>query len=918
MVCSRGLRAQQQNEVTIVAIDTLVNVANDQLADVAYEVVNNGSEKFSGGLHFYVPKQLRIVNKDHLPLYLSPGEKKYIVVKVYAKSNATAGSINCQAQLFNNSRTFIVDRVTKINVISKREVRASLTQSEMPLPQRGEAINIPLGVANMGNTRQHVSLVIAYPAVLNDETNASIALVMPPFSDTVIYFKRRVTAAMRQLDMVKVNIAGIYEDGDFFASQSLILQDVRSKRNFFQGNNLRSSSGLPNSISLGVQNLGTFGEAYFLRSNGEYKLGDATLSYNLNMLQWKAGGLPTQINNTWINYENKGLGIHLGNISNIGEVNLNGRGAEVYFNDTNSKKGISIGFVDKSFNLIGTKANNYSFGKSAWLTLKHTDKKLNASSMFLYDTEQFFKTKSLIWINDAQWNITDGLQASARLGLAGTQPDNVVDEKHIGSMLIGASLSGFISKRLSISIDNHYSSGYFPGTRRGTTMLNERLSYHFLKSSIFASYNNYNYQPRFINSGIDNFLGTYTQTQIAEFGFMHSLNTAFSYSISPAGYKEKGSWLGAVGATNLELEAARLNAMISVTSAVLKQSLSLRLEGGQYKTTAMSAADWQYRASLNWNYKMFRMTATAQHGLFLLAESFRQDITPEKFYRYSISPMVSTTLFNKKLLLEGGVNFYKDNYIDNLVYLGLLQYDFRKTRLFGHFQYSTFNNSASYNNIMLGLTRTLPGSSPDGKMHKNELSVLAFRDYNGNGIFDDGDKVAANEQVFINGTLFNTNSNGSVTYSRLPDGNYRIRLSPQNGWYAEGQEVLLTNKSKTKLNIALKQTGTVLGNISFQDEEDENLNYAVHKDKAVQTIVAVNERGNSIVTKTNDNGHYVLYLPAGKYQLSVIGLPSQIESATNSIAVELSAGKTIEQINFVLKVKQRKIEVKKFGKKTTE
>lgn len=906
------LSAQQGREDVLFRVtDSVIDVSNEQLADITYEVENKGGNSFSGGLHFYVPKEVRIVNKDHLSLYLEAGAKKYVVVKVYIKGNAPAGLIKCYAQLSNNSNTLLKDGVAILRIAGKKDVRSVLTQPDMVLPERGAEISIPVRVSNKGNTTQKVSIVAAFPGELHDKINSSISLSLPEFSDTVIFFTRKVNAALKQMEEVKVGISGIYENGDFFSSHTLILQDPKNRRRFGASNALSYKSGLPNSVSLGVQNLGTNGEAYFVRSNGDYQLGGGNLSYNVNALKWKAEGIPTQVNNTWVNYERKGLGLHLGNITSIGEINLNGRGAELYYNDTVLKKGIAVGFIDKSFNLISV-GNNYSLGQAAWLSLRHTGRKVFASTQLIYDTDNYFKTKSLTWLNEGTWNIKDGLQLKAKAGLASTQTET---EGNIGSSLIGAGINGFITERISVLSDNFYSSGYFPGTRRGVTTFNERISYHFKRSSIAATYSNYEYNPRYSISGFNSIYGTYTHIQNAELVFMQYVSPVFSYSIAPVGYKERGTWRSVAGIRDLTLEAARLNGQVSFTSLALRQSVSLRLEGGQYRTSLMPDGTWQYRTTFNWNYSIFRLSATAQRGLFLLAESFREDIAPGKFYRYSLSPMLSKTFLQKKLLVEAGVNYYKDNVLANTTYTAYLQYDFRHLRLFGNFQYSNFNNLSSYTNIMLGLTRTLPQSNPAGKEYNNSLSVFVYKDYNSNGIYDAGDSVSADNWVYINRTLFGTDSKGRLVYRKLPDGMYNVNLPTRSGWYAADQEILLDKKSKKDIEIALQQTGTLAGRISFEESEDSELTFSIHKNKAIQTIVATASDGKSVITKTNDDGQYILYLPAGQYHIAIIDLPAQVESTNNNQEVTITSGKTVSDINFNLRVKQRKVEVKKFGGK---
>jgi hypothetical protein len=124
----------------------------------------------------------------------------------------------------------------------------------------------------------------------------------------------------------------------------------------------------------------------------------------------------------------------------------------------------------------------------------------------------------------------------------------------------------------------------------------------------------------------------------------------------------------------------------------------------------------------------------------------------------------------------------------------------------------------------------------------------------------------------------------------------------------------LKDKEEVTLQIPLRQTGTVSGKISY--EFDELLSYSTLKELAGQTITAINEEGKTFEGKTDDNGQFMLYLPTGKYTMTVSSASSQIAVipvGNNHQPLVVKPGEIINGADFILKVKQRKIEIKKFG-----
>lgn len=898
------------DDIRLVLDDTAVVVQNEQLVDISIKIENDAQVDFEGILKVSAGEGVKIISKDQINIKVEKGKSIFFSAKVFVLSSAKAGKVPVYLKL-SDSKT--LPREAKLDLIlpGKKDMRIHIDETSILLPEKGEMLNVPVHIENLGNTTQQALLVVAFPTQLGDKTNKAIHFALRPFSDTVITVSRKTTGEMYRLEDFYITITGIYANGEYFSTNLIAVQTAKSSRKYGTKYTNGFNQYTPNSITIGAQNISSANEAYFIRGAGDFELDKGRLGFSLNATKWKDPSTPALVNNTWIDYEYKGLGARLGNIVNTGEVNLNGRGVEAYYSDTSIHKRISVGYLDKSYNLIDNNAN-FSFGQSAWASVAHDKNRLRASSMVVYDTDPYYQTRSIIWVNEGGLKISDRLIAQAKVGAANSlNTENTKEQR--GSFMLSGGLNGYLSKNVSISSDNYYSSGYFPGTRRGVFSLNERINWNIGESTLWIAGSRYNYAPQYLQIPGSVIFGTNTTTENGELGIMRSLGKSAKISLAPAWYREQGNWSSLIGQEGNSMEAWRLGGSFIWLNPVSKQNLTFRIDAGRYTTTRLSGYQWQYRGSLAWSYDFFKLTLIGQRGDFFLAETFRTHGSSDPTYRINISPSLSQQFFRKKLLAEGGMTYYQDNSVKSLFYTAQLSYNLGKTRFFANVQYNTVNSTSSYNNIQAGITRYFYQAPKEEKNNKCGIELFVFRDYNSNGVFDGGDSIVAGHLVVIENTIFATDDKGMIYYKKLPPGNYKVTLPIQKGWYAADRSIELAPKGQAMINIPLQQTGALVGTITF--EYDELLSYAVGKQKGNQTIIATNSQGNTITTRTDENGQYILYLPAETYTVSIINLPSQIECANNNQKVAISSGTTTSNINFKLKVKQRKLEVKKFGGK---
>lgn len=903
--------AQVQRDVVISLTDSIHEVHNEELKDVTIKIENKGTSVFKGAIHLYCSKGARVATKPDMPVEVAPGKSLFVPAKLYIGRTTLAGDITYSAQLFNDRRTKIAETTASLRLTGSKLMQAFFTNNEIIMPGTGKEIQVMVQVSNRGNTAQEANIVIAYPTELHDPVNKAIKLTVPPFTDTLISFPRKVTKDMANLEYMDITVYGVYSSGDYFSIASASVQSLKSKKRFGR-KMLNNYVQQTNYISLGTQNSFSDNESYFLRGKGDYAFHDGNITFSLNIFKWKSSGMPTLINDTWLGLEYRNFGLRVGNIIQNGELSYNGRGAEMYYyTDSARQNKIYAGYLDKSFNLINTQQGSASFGRAAWVGMLQRKGKLLNNTTISYDEDKYALSKSVLAVNDATWHINDLLFASAKIGIANSA-SSVEEDKSRQSFSIGGSINGSLSKVISISSDNLYASGYYPGTRRGTLSLNERINFRLKQTTLSAGYMYNHIDPRYFSISNISFRSN-NKSSTAELSVSRSFKN-INLALTSQYYREDGNWYYISGMIPGSMSALRLSASASMADIATRQNIMLRTDVGRYTTSFMSGYRWQFRANLAYSYRFLRLAANMQKGNFYLSEAFQEFAGGQSDLRVNITSSVSKGFFNNKLRADAGIAYYKDFYISSVMYNGSLNCNLGTTHLFATIQYNTFVSSTSYRNIQFGITQLLPQARKEEVLNKGTIRLLVFYDVNGNGSYDAQDSVAKGYMGSINKVLFVTDKEGRIAYNRLPDGEYNIYFPTQKGWYGPDQFVVVKGKEENELQVALRQTGTISGGISY--EFNELLSVGTTKDLAGQTITATDKEGKTFETKTDDNGSYVIYLPTGSYTITVNNLPAQIEvipSGEHKQPLEVRSGQSIDKVDFLLKVKQRKIEVKKFG-----
>jgi len=111
----------------------------------------------------------------------------------------------------------------------------------------------------------------------------------------------------------------------------------------------------------------------------------------------------------------------------------------------------------------------------------------------------------------------------------------------------------------------------------------------------------------------------------------------------------------------------------------------------------------------------------------------------------------------------------------------------------------------------------------------------------------------------------------------------------------------------------MQQTGIVRGKVEY--ELSSNLEYQVSANLFGFTLIFNHENGQMFTVKTNDRGEYTAFLPVGNYTFHLVenSLPEHVYAKTYLNKITVEKEQNIEYEPLILKIRERKVNIKRFG-----
>ncbi|GEM_PF-662509 len=912
-------------------VDSVVSGANGDIIGLTVALANDAASAVAGQLHLVLPDAVRLLGSRAPGVQLAARSRQYLPVKLQVNATAAAGQYPIVIQWTDTAGHIQTSAQTMLHVLPKRAVWLQALNANELMRQVGDSLSIRVLVRNGGNTAERVRLVVSTPNQQGGRRFLSKELELPAAIDTTVVFGYLIDQQLIRLERFTVNIAGLYVNEEVFGNTTVNVQNASASRRYEDP--ARTGSDLwsyrRNYASFIARNPFDDNRSWQLNGQGSYHLAQGRLDFSAFAYQWGAGDGAPVLHNTWVNFERNNNGVTIGNIAENLETFVNGRGVKVYFADSLKSEHLEIGLVDQTFDLLGSDHRpDFGNGFTAYVRTRLGEgipERKRYIGTAIYERKPYDNSESFLYMSTfdlLRQAVHDKVRLVADFGPALTRPLHGAPKADdyrpaaAGGIHLHANFAQF-----TVSSTNYYSTGYYPGIRRGALQLNQRISRPVKRSNVWAGYSLYEYAPRYFES--QSYYRNDFLLSRAEMGVSFPLNDFVSLSLVPLHEYEKGNYF--FGSDDMErpditLNAYRLNSTVNWRSRDYRQYAYLQLEGGLMQSSFTADEVWQLRTNLSYNYAWFNMNANLQRGSLSLIEAANNSYFGRgEAYRIGVSASARRDFIGKRVQTEAGLSYYDDSF-SGRSWSGNARVQYvatKKTSLFllGQlYQYNTAYYPGFFHaNIQVGIHQALPTGRENAPSKRGAIELFLYRDANHNGIFDDSEAPAANTMVMIDGAVFITGNDGKVTYNRVPYGSQEVRIPVQQGWYAPPANLQLAAK-RLRMAVGLQQVGTVGGSVRFQF--DARVSFAVDAALSGFTITAKSTTTDHVARAMTDaEGNYLLYLPAGNYEFTIMDskMPQHVyvEEPIQHVVVE--AGQTNAGPVFVLKVEEKQVEIKRFS-----
>ena len=907
-----------QTSAIKVVSETTIATTNEELLTVMVKIENTGGtfhqfELVSGG-----DKGIRILNGS-IPVKLQPQEKIFVPVKIYIEKTQPAGSSELTFSLKDSDKKTVARTVTELTIATKRSLKIIANNPQLIIERLGDSLRISTQVYNAGNLTEEVEITATFPQGYNSDQKERKKIIVEPFSNREVVFSKIIDKEMLKLEVFSVNISAKNANNEHFGNVMVMVQNALGNRRYIDPLNLNQylQRSSPNRVAYSTSNpFSEFSATHNLDLQTEVNIGNTKAGINMNGTYWPQRGGEIMVQNAWLKLENGPFGLQLGNINGTDlEVSLMGRGAQFSYSPVSTKKlSFTAGAVEKSYNLFDPFTNRSrgftAFAKSVY----GLNEEKTVSSEVIMDTDLF--QKGFIFKNGYEFhNNTDTFYSfDLGYGYARAEADEEVAKS---SLFLGFNYRKNWKKYVFTS-SNYYGSGYYPGLKKGSTVFEQRLSRNFEKLAVYAGYSLNIFEPRNIDPLYP--YNTSSKRSRIETGTNFSIAEGLSINLSSQIFVENSDIFlaNSYGPTTVDFRSAVLKSNLNYNTPDNRDRISLVYSQGAsyYRGLTKPRAIRQVQA--NWYRGNFMLSANYQDGTFMLYEGNVNGTLNSDTEKISAIANYRLPLLNKKLNMNFStfLNYERLNG-NSLSFSSTFDYKIRRaTKLFGTINYNQYSRndfSTANTYYQLGISQDLPTIGEETVKYKNGvIKVFTFYDLNNDTIYDPAvDQPAPEVKIKINNTLFISGSDGNITYRKVPYGDYALK-SLESKWYSDDRKIELAQK-EIFVTIPLGKTSVVQGTVVYQ--QTSKTQYDVQEILAGIPIIFNNDFGKSFKFYTNATGEYTAYLPLGNYEIfinnSILPQYVYIDDNLQRTTAEEGVAKVLNP--FILKVKEKKVQVKKFG-----
>ena len=911
-------KVKAQNSIDELVMDIRESYLNDQVVSHVVKIVNLSNEEFNGSLKFDTESEVSIISKNEREISIAPGDSSFHAFRLLVVKSLSAGAKTFKYSLTNANEELVIVKEKNYEIKVRENINLIADDAPLMIVNPEDSVRVNVIISNMGNMTEEVTLVFNVPEIRGIPTFTEMKLSLEPMTRKSHTFSFIASSNLLIKAQFPVHITAMKgKEKKLFGSKNVVVQNVSSDSKFREINAMQAffstMGSSDNSISFSYSQYNQYSNMMQLQGGGGFNLPAGYIQLKGNLYKYNTMDEPvaTSTSLTYKLYQNE---LTVGNLSEQMEMPMFGRGANIKFSDKESGKSLTFGAIDQNYNLFSSRSwftDYYSFYVKGEVGSNNYNKGTELSYLFqrnVYERANFHLS-SLKWNNKigANWNID--LSAHGAMG----DYDNIEGEKFTGAAELR--YSGNISDRVMINGSGYYSDPYFPGSRKGAINLSQSLSFRinndvslsgsigYYKTEPKSYTQNYNYNSE--NSNANIFLSLPKIKNVSNsIYYRHQGETSSSYSQY---YGTEESPLPN------SMKSNRLGWQWRWQNTRTKHSLYGTVEGGVYKNPMSNDLLYQAKSSLNYSYDWLNMDVSYQKGAYYLYEyvtSLRDDA---EYYKFTTSLSANKNI-SKNILLSSGINFTRDNYQGSVPSVNLsvnwLPLDNVALFMNSYWYRYEFVNSVNTYNVQVGLTYTFRNIQ-ENTGRKSKIIAQVYYDNNANNRFDHGDEPAEDYLVSLNRKVFISDKNGRIRYSNVPFGEFAIKPFKERSWSFDEKKVEV-DSYRTKINIPLKQSGTVQGSIKYM--EGEFTMNTTQRYEGIRFTITNNDGSITRTVVSDGSGNIITFLPNGVYTINLAKstLPEHTDCVNNEQVFQIEAGKLFKLEDFEIVVKEREINVKRF------
>lgn len=936
-----------QNKLTLRFAKQIVEFNRGELIANVLIVTNNLPEAKKFYVNFTIPIEWKVITKNHILYELQSGDSLIIPVYIVPREKFK-GSVRLIFYAFANDEQNNTLGMSYFYGLLNKNIRWTLTVSDKKiyLPHGAENMHFYYGLINESTDEQDIAVsaqIMKKNILLKDSQNLKIVKFpqvykLQPFQDTVIHLTFNKTKEPRNFRLVDIESYQPYSLGEakkyriYFNSVS---PNPAENKKYRSGNNIEfvelsdswtvnqfSSQSIPLLVDANIYNIigGQPMMNLFLRSETFFKdssllLFQSQFTFFSNYLSTK----PFENGVYYISYFAKKYNIQFGNINSglIGTPQV-GKGlkGEYYFSRNHH---IGFFYVAQP-ELFKIMPSTYSYG----LTHFYENKIIRINTILGRYINQNSNTNTEVANTNLLFKLFKKHSFGIRLG--GSHSLQLDSNYSKIGYFVGANYSGTLFPFWRISINGNYNSPDFG------IFKNERLSANLNNSfkiknklQIQHQSNFYQYKQTLSNTVFTN------QILNNQLNFNNLNNKILNYHPFIF-YNLSNIQNFIVHSRGIGLNISRFNLDNNV-----RYFFNIR-SGYNYAYTIHSKNYFFTQASFYWQIRTFSILARYQLG--------NLSVTPQHFLTNSIKNHqligISTKYqyqfkhpsFIYQQLLGYSYSTFNGNNINfnpEIYYFSLTGWRFRifadinlsrniPNNVPSSYYYMNFPEEIEhpkwYSNFYLGagIRKEFGIPVPFVKKTNGTVTFIAFYDLNGNGKQEKNESEIENIVVQILPWEVMTNEKGKCELKNIPFGIYPIRvfsIENKNEWFPNVSDSIIINKPNQEIQIPFIRGVKITGKVFVQ--RDPNSPTADFKlDVSRIKISASNHKIYS--TLTDKNGNFVLYLPAGKYILtldeSILG--NRLYLLKNNFELDITDKFDNLFIPFYIVEKPKKIKVIRF------